>query len=170
MEFCRREALHHRFLRGLVQSLKGRRTDPGESGRGIRRKSRHLQGRHGEGAGTCLDVQHPQHPVDSFCAQGWKTSDVHGSFAQRKFRPGDQGCSPSSRADRFLSGTWDEFKSVGGSNRIIGETSGFSRTGRIALQPDPLPEQCSEKMCTARRDGMQAFEPFGRRTGSGKDE
>ena len=53
---------------------------------------------------------------------------------------------------------------------IIEETSGFSRTGRIALQPDPLPKQCSEKMCTAGRDGMQAFEPFGRRTGSGKDE
>ena len=109
-------------------------------------------------------------PSIHFCSQGWKTSDVHGSFAQRKFRPGDQGCSPGSRADRFLNGTRDEFKSVGGSNRVIGETSGFSRTGRIALQPDPLPKQCSEKMCTARRDGMQAFEPFGRKTGSGKDE
>jgi len=46
----------------------------------------------------------------------------------------------------------------------------FPGLGGIALQPDPLPEQCSEKMCTAGRDGMQAFTPFGRRNGSGKDE
>ena len=105
-----------------------------------------------------------------FLCPRMENPDVHGSFAQRKFRPGDQGCSPGSRADRFLSGTWDEFKSVGGCNRIIEETSGFSRTGRIALQPDPLPEQCSEKMCSARRDGMQAFTPIGQRAGSGKDE
>ena len=37
----------------------------GEPGRGISRKTRHLQGRLREGTGACVNVQHPQHPVDS---------------------------------------------------------------------------------------------------------
>ena len=64
----------------------------GKPGRGISRKTRHLQGRHREGTGACVNVQHPQHSLHSFCPKGWQAPDVDGSPAKRKFRPGHPGC------------------------------------------------------------------------------
>ena len=71
-----------------------------------------------------LDVQHRSIPSILFMPKDGKPQMSKGALPKENLSR-RSGCSPGSRADRFLNGSRGEIKFVGGSNRIIGKHPDF---------------------------------------------